>query len=134
MDYALCFLAGYLWKRQKHDMLDEDEQNESVCLLKNALLTYHILKQRRHDFENSKLPFMAGCSFEHACFSYLIPRRIDRNTPFYTRMMEEKGDKIRKYLCEEFDDPIKAEMFFKKVVEEDMNNENNLFSREKKNC
>lgn len=124
-----CFMVMYLWKKLRQDTLDEDERNENVCLLKNALLTYHLLHQKGQDFENyndtnPKLPSMAGCTFEHACFTYLLPRRIDRNTPFYTKVMEEKGDKIRKYLCREFDHPDKSYAFFKDVVEKDIKKQN----------
>lgn len=123
---TFCFLTGSLWNKlhNKENELDEDEKNENICQLKNALLIYNLLKLRKQDFENCneknpKLPALAGCTFDTACFCYLVPRRLDRNDPWYTKSGEQERDKIRKYLCQEFSDAKKTEAFFLKVLEKD---------------
>lgn len=123
---TFCFLTGSLWNklRNKDNELDEDEKNEDICQLKNALLIYNLLKLRKQDFENynennPKLPSLAGCTFDTACFCYLLPRRLDRSDPWYTKSGEQERDKIRRYLCQEFSDAKKTEAFFLQVLEKD---------------
>lgn len=122
------FLSGYLFGKSNSDVLDEDEKNENVCLLKNALLTYILLKYKKEDFDNNKLPLPAGPALDIALTTYLIPKRIDRKTPFYTKIMEEKGNKIRKYLCEEFSNPEKVYDFISYFLDKEKEN----MMREKK--
>lgn len=113
--------------------LDEDEKNETVALLKNALLADALFRHRSADFvaddtndaqfaayDGSVLPRPAGVDYCHACWTYLLPRRIDRNTPLYTPSMERKSDAVRKYLCEKLSSDDEAFRLLKACVASDI--------------
>jgi len=105
---VVCFAKGVarlMWFRPG---LDEDEKEESIALLKNALLVDALLQHRKDDidldmdyskYDGTRLPMPSGHGYANACLSHLVPRRFDRNGPWYTSGMEEKSDAVRKYLC-----------------------------------
>ena len=96
--------------------------------LQNALLTYALMQTRRNDmdefnmdyssFDGTKLPMFSGASLTNACFSYIVSKTDLRSGPWYSKVMEDKADAIRRYLDKQFDTNEKVVAFFEAVVEQ----------------
>lgn len=110
----VCFIVGIIIGVYCCYVLTRNNAKQtvptSVEMLKNALLTFCLVKCRYADFDNtnrkyssfngSKLPMLSGYSLENACFSYIINREDMKKDPFYTKTMEDKVVAIEKYLAE----------------------------------
>ena len=93
---GICIL-WYILNR----FMNQRPQHQAIDLLKNALLSYALLKVKNKDvdhfnmkysnFDGTKLPMMSGCNLSNACFTYIT------NVSF-TKTMMDKSAAIDKYI------------------------------------
>jgi len=89
--------------------------------LKNALLTFALIKVKRNDFDDSfdydsfvgdKLPTPSGMSTSNACFRYMSENVSE------SKIGEKRKIAIEKYLDKNFDSTEKVLVFFTDFLEE----------------
>ena len=107
--FAICISILHISRK----INQEQNKNKNVETLKNALLSYALLRVKKNDidqfnfayhtFDGSKLPPLSGCNVVHACTSYIIDKREFRKSPWYTPHMDSKLVAIDKYLDTQFD-------------------------------
>lgn len=91
-----------------HKKNRKNAHSQHIEVLKNALLTLCLAKVYQNDFDNvsmnyeafdgTKLPMMSGSDLVHACFTYIVDKEKMKQSPFYTKHMENKVVAIEKYL------------------------------------
>lgn len=96
-----------------HKKPKQNVHSPNIEMLKNALLTLCLAKVCQNDFDNksmnyevfdgTKLPMMSGVDLQHACFTYIVDKDKMKQSPFYTKHMENKVVAIEKYLYTQFD-------------------------------
>lgn len=104
-----------------------NKKNNSLEALKNALLTYALVRTKKDDFafmnmnyesyDGKQLPQLSGADISNACFSYIVDKEEFRKSPFYTSIMESKIDAINKYLDRTLDTNEKVEVFFTEYLQ-----------------
>lgn len=124
-------LSTFVYKVAKAPLpapAQEPHVNTYVEALKNALMTFHLSRICKDDFDEmpvanysvfdgTKLPALAGATFEHACLSYISNKHEFRKDPFYTPYMEAKIDAIQKYLNKKFNTQDCVIDFLSQVVD-----------------
>ncbi len=95
--YIVWYVLNRLMKQRPH--------HQPIDLLKNALLSYALLKVKNKDidhfnmnyraFDGTKLPMMSGCDISNACFTYILDKK---SSPWYTSNMIAKSNAIDKYI------------------------------------
>lgn len=112
----------YFWLRY----LFQKTPNYHVEHLKNALLSFALLKTRPEDiedfnmfyerFDGTKLPMYSGSDIGNACYCYILDKNEIKKNMFCSESILHKIDAIDKYLNYNFDDSIKTYDFFDKFI------------------
>lgn len=120
---AICAFLLFKWRSWNNT-----KNNGPVENIKNALLAYALHKvcdKNEFDsgpladyskFDGSILPSMSGSNLTQACFTYIQNKNVRRQSPFYTKAMENKACAIEKFLAKRLSTDKEAYDFFDAMV------------------